>query len=1199
MGPNIAGGKSVVLLFCFVLLTMLGDDLFAQLANRQTTAAPILIVGIEKTVEVLRAGSQRWDRAYTNQPLYAGDRIRTRSGSRLVLRWSDQSTVRLDGLSEFQIEAPVERKALSGFSLLQGIAYFFHRDKPADVRIRTRTATAAVRGTEFNLEADENGRTILTLFDGEVELANDQGKTNLFSGEQGVAEPGQPPTKTARIEVINVIQWCLYYPAVLDLDELSLAAAEQQALSESLAAYRSGDLLVALDKYPAGRQPASSEEKVYFSALLLSVGQVQTSASLLDTLPRDASDRRGRSLAALADALRQLIAAVKLQPWESNRAPALATEWLAESYHQQSQARLEAARAAARNAVAISTNFGFGWARLAELEFSFGRTPEAIGALNRSLLLSPRNAEALTLKGFLHAAQSRISEATTSFEKAIAIDPALGNAWLGRGLCKIRRGHLREGQEDLQIAATVEPQRALLRSYLGKAYGDAGDSRRAGKELELAKRLDSRDPTAWLYSALLDQQNNRINEGIRDLEKSQEINDNRYVYRSQLLLDQDRAVRGANLANLYRDAGMFDVSVREASSAVNYDYANYSAHLFLASSYDQLRDPNRINLRYETPAESEYLLANLLAPVGAGMLSQNISQQEYSKLFERDRFGVVSSTEYFSRGAWVQRGAQYGTFGHVSYSVDASYRSDPGQRPNDDFEERILTPSLKLQVTPQDSIFLQATYYEASGGDLIQYYDPNSANQLVRTHENQDPLISLGLHHEWSPGLHTLLLASRLSDRISVQNPTQLSFFVARETNEIYLVEPISIKQQYRSTLEIYAGELQQIWQTPNHNTIIGGRFQSGEFRTTNLQTHPIVSDFLIFFDPDRPAAQQNVTTDFERISVYGYHHWQVAEPLMLIGGLTYDHITFPKNFRAAPISDEQDRVERLSPKAGLIWTPGKSTTVRAAYTRSVGGASIDQSLQLEPSQIAGFLQSFRSILPESVGGAEAGATFETYGVSFEHKFPTKTYVGVLGEVLRSKVNRTLGVFDANFAGFALPNSMRDHLDYKEPSLLVTLDQLFGKEWAMGMRYRVSEASLEEEYPEVRQENSCFFKGYRPVQHLQATLHQLNSHIIYNHPSGFFGQAQALWYRQNNRGYGFTIERDIQGTLCLSSAPDLPSENVWQFNVFAGYRFPGRHAEVMVGLLNVTDQDYRLNPLTLYNDLPRERTIYVRLQLNF
>src|SRR5207245_2635181 len=215
---------------------------------------------------------------------------------------------------------------------------------------------------------------------------------------------------------------------------------------------------------------------------------------------------------------------------------------------------------------------------------------------------APRNAQALALKGFLLAAQNKTREAINWFNEAIAVDSALGNAWLGRGLCRIRQGDAIGGREDLLVAAALEPQRALLRGYLGKAYAEEGDHPRARKELELAEGLDKNDPTAWLYSALLNQQYNRINEAIRDLEHSEDLNDNRSVYRSSLLLDQDRAVRSANLAAIYRDAGMFDVSVREASRAVIYAYANYSAHLFLANRYDQLRDPNGGNLRYETPA---------------------------------------------------------------------------------------------------------------------------------------------------------------------------------------------------------------------------------------------------------------------------------------------------------------------------------------------------------------------------------------------------------------------------------------------------------------------------------------------------------------------------------------------------------------------------------------------------------------------
>ena len=52
-------------------------------------------------------------------------------------------------------------------------------------------------------------------------------------------------------------------------------------------------------------------------------------------------------------------------------------------------------------------------------------------------------------------------------------------------------------------------------------------------------------------------------------------------------------------------------------------------------------------------------------------------------------------------------------------------------------------------------------------------------------------------------------------------------------------------------------------------------------------------------------------------------------------------------------------------------------------------------------------------------------------------------------------------------------------------------------------------------------------------------------------------------------------------------------------NLFAGYRFLRRHAQVQLGVLNLTDRDYRLNPLNLYAELPRQRTFTASLQFNF
>ena len=73
------------------------------------------------------------------------------------------------------------------------------------------------------------------------------------------------------------------------------------------------------------------------------------------------------------------------------------------------------------------------------------------------------------------------------------------------------------------------------------------------------------------------------------------------------------------------------------------------------------------------------------------------------------------------------------------------------------------------------------------------------------------------------------------------------------------------------------------------------------------------------------------------------------------------------------------------------------------------------------------------------------------------------------------------------------------------------------------------------------------------------------------------------------------------GTVKATAAtiPGEPGDDFWQFNAFAGYRFLHRKAEVTLGLLNITDQNYNLNPLNLYNELPRTRTLALRLQLNF
>jgi len=42
-----------------------------------------------------------------------------------------------------------------------------------------------------------------------------------------------------------------------------------------------------------------------------------------------------------------------------------------------------------------------------------------------------------------------------------------------------------------------------------------------------------------------------------------------------------------------------------------------------------------------------------------------------------------------------------------------------------------------------------------------------------------------------------------------------------------------------------------------------------------------------------------------------------------------------------------------------------------------------------------------------------------------------------------------------------------------------------------------------------------------------------------------------------------------------------------------------RKVEISVGLLNLTDQNYQLEPLNLYNEMARSRTFTARLLISF
>jgi len=1002
-------------------------------------------------------------------------------------------------------------------------------------------------------------------------------KGAFFDGLLGIATPGHLPTKTAVIEAVNIIQWCLYYPAILDLGDLRFEPEAPDKLKQSLARYREGNLLLALATCPSAIQPISDSETIYRSALMLAVGKVDEAQALLvrfDNRSHMQNDTGQNQ--RLAGAIRVLIASVKMQTSQSRNMSEFATEWLAESYHRQSEWNLKGALEAAHAATVQSPRFGFAWARVAELEFSFGHSVAATDALKKALEYSPRNAQALALQGFILASQNKFKPAIELFDHALDVDTALGNAWLGRGLCHIRGGDIEEGMEDLQMAVVVEPQRAVLRSYLAKGFAKTHQTELAVNEFKLAKEGDSQDPTAWLYSALLNQQQSRINSAIADLEKSQELNDNRALFRSKMLLDEDRAVRGANLARMYQDAGMNEVGLGQAASSVTHDYANDAAHLFISDSFGELRDPTRFNLRYETVWFNEWLLANLLAPVGAGRLPLTVSEQEYSRLFESDGMGLASSTTVRSDGQVRQLASQYGTFGNTAWAFDLDYQRNDGVRINNGLDRTEWYATIKQQLTPNDTVLLLTKYQDYKAGDNFQYYDPTNARPNFRFEEEQKPILLGGYRHQWAPGVHTMLLAGRLANEQRFTDQDANLLLLAEFPNgTVYQTDQQPFGVKLSSKLEIYTAEVNQIIQKEKFTAVFGGLWQDGKFDSSQKLTNTSLPPFLM----PSPAAAGSYSDSFRRLEGYAYLTLEPIERVWLTGGITYNDVEMPINFRAPPIGGGTTTRQLLGPKAALVWNPSPSITVRGMFSRSLGGVSLDESYRLEPTQLAGFPTAYRSVISESLVGSVAAPKFDIAGLGADLELGPRTYLNLHAGLIESFVDRDIGVFRLDNGNIPyVPSTTQETLDYHEQVFGAAISQLVGENIALGLTYRCSRAELDARLPEVP--TSVLTTA---DQSLDSTLHRVEGHVIFNHCSGLFARGEAQWYHQRNSGF----------------TPAQPGDDFMQFNLSAGYRFAQRRGEVSVGILNLTDQDYRLSPLTIYSELPRERVFFASFSFRF
>jgi tetratricopeptide (TPR) repeat protein len=903
-----------------------------------TAAAPCdpwvaKMVSVQGIVEVRRAGQTQWVPARLNDLYCGGDQVQVGERSRADLALINQPVVRLDQNTTISLGG-IREQRVSWFDLVRGALYFFSR-MPRNLEVRTAFVNAGVEGTE-GLIVVESNRTLITIFEGTVLASNPSGNLTLVGGQSAIAERGRAPTLTVVVRPRDAVRWAIYYPATLNFrpEEFPAGPGWQGAVRNSIEAYMKGDFQAAFESIK-GVPDTLNEPRffVYRASLLLAVGRFDEASKDIERalgLNPNYSDAFAlQSIVAVAQNEKER--ARDLAQKAVTADPKSASALIALSYAQQANFDLEGALSSLHQAVQVSPENALAWARLAEMWLSFGQLDEALEAAKKAVALNPNLSRTQTVLGFAFLTQVNTEEAKKAFERAIELDQADPLARLGLGLTKIRDGDLEDGRREIEIAVSLDPDNALIRSYLGKAYYEEKRDKQAADQYEMSKQLDPKDPTPYFYDAIRKQTTNRPVEALQDMQKAIELNDNRAVYRSRLLLDADLAARSAAQARIYSDLGFQQLGLVEGWKSVNADPTNFSAHRFLADSYAILP-------RHEIARVSELLQSQLLQPLNSTPIQPRLAEgnlflisaggpaalsfNEFNPLFNRNGLNFQTSGLAGENSTYAGEGILSGIYKNVSFSLGGFHFQTDGWRRNADQNDTIANTFVQVELSPQTSVQAEVRRRETEFGDLQQRFFPEQFSPNLRTSVDTTT-IRLGGRHAISP------------------RSTVIGSFIFQDRGDDERNPNFALSRVQSLPQKSFGVEFQHLFRFDMFNVTSGGGYFDVDGKSRGAITSPFTSTIPL-----------NFGLNIQHFNLYTYANINILKNLTLTGGLSFDYIDGSN----AAVRDGLDR--QFNPKVGITWRPFEETSIRLAALRALKRTLITDAT-LEPTQVAGFNQFF------------------------------------------------------------------------------------------------------------------------------------------------------------------------------------------------------------------------------------------------
>ena len=482
-------------------------------ARKSTPAGSVITRKVGEEVSFIDLTG--WRGVDVNQDLLPGDLLRTNAHGHLAVLFADRTQVRLGRNTTMLIKA-IGSAADTLLQLQSGTVWGRAERGGVGLTLETPAASAAIRGTDWTLTVDGDGKTSLIVLEGLVELSNPYGSVSVAQGEAAVASIGQAPTKLVIVDPDDREQMLFYLSlrrsfAWMPASTLSHAGmrAERARIEALPDDARSSEDRVVLAETALVVEGIAGAAETLASARksALTTGQ-QARLDLVAALLAGAGQRFGEAAQLFAKA------APRLDP--ERRAIALYGGYFARAlaFPDRVEAPPRLAGSGPRAALAAAWTAGFlenidaAIDVIADAERRFPHDPtlpavraqlalllddreQVHEAIERALVLDPEEPTALEARANYRAGiEGDLDGALADLKSAAEISPGTTSIWNAMGIVEMTRGAEREAEAALRRAIALDPHDPVTRANLAILLLDQDRTEEARQEIDQAFASD-------------------------------------------------------------------------------------------------------------------------------------------------------------------------------------------------------------------------------------------------------------------------------------------------------------------------------------------------------------------------------------------------------------------------------------------------------------------------------------------------------------------------------------------------------------------------------------------------------------------------------------------------------------------------------------------------------------------------------------